>query len=243
MKTYQTAGDWGDICYALPVIRYHGPGILLFEAVTYTREPMTAGRWETIAPLLEVQPYIRGTRPLNAGERVDHNLNDFRALLFGAAHRRQLQIDKSLQSWMFEAHGVPNSEGETAWLTVPEPQRVAKVVINRSPRYHNARFPWRRVAEKYAGDIVFIGPEQEHKEFCDRNHVHVPRHPTANFLEAAQVIAGAELFIGNQSCCYAIAEGLKKPAVLEVFLPMPNCLYSRPNVWHGFTGDVHLPDL
>jgi len=62
-------------------------------------------------------------------------------------------------------------------------------------------------------------------------------------LDLAQVISGADLFIGNQSCAYAIAEGLKKRAVLEVCTWLPNCLFHRPDVTHGWDFGTKLPDL
>jgi GT2 family glycosyltransferase/tetratricopeptide (TPR) repeat protein len=74
---------------------------------------------------------------------------------------------------------------------------------------------------------VFVGTPAEHKEFV-REFGIVPYQPTADLLELARVIAGAALFVGNQSCPYAIAEALKVPALQETREVDPNCVYLRP---------------
>ena len=68
-------------------------------------------------------------------------------------------------------------------------------------------------------------------------------YKTKGLLEAAQVIAGAKLFVGNQTATHAIAEGLKKPIVLEVWREGPNCIVHRPGVVHGWDRNVVLPEL
>ena len=49
------------------------------------------------------------------------------------------------------------------------------------------------------------------------------RHrPVKDFLEMASVIAGAKLFIGNQSFPFSLAEALKVNRLLEVHFQCPN---------------------
>ena len=50
---------------------------------------------------------------------------------------------------------------------------------------------------------------------------------TENLLDLAELIAGAQLFIGNQSCPLAIANGLGIPTIQERFLTDANCLFNR----------------
>jgi ADP-heptose:LPS heptosyltransferase len=60
--------------------------------------------------------------------------------------------------------------------------------------------------------------------------------PTADLLSVARIIAECDLFVGNQSCAAAIAEGLKRRMILEVYPPQANCCFDRPgriNVWGG----------
>jgi hypothetical protein len=61
----------------------------------------------------------------------------------------------------------------------------------------------------------------------------VPYYPVKNFKELADVIAGADLFMGNQSAAYSIAMGLGKSSVLETIKikPLQNneCYFPRDN--------------
>lgn len=246
MNTYRHAGDCGDLIGFLPVIRHFGGGILYIEAAPYTRQRLTPDKWFGLDLLLKEQPYIADVQPWQ-GQRVGVNGNDFRSNMSRALRRGEGR-QKALVDWMLETHGVPLNAKNEAWLTV-KPEVVAQVIINRTgpgrqPHqiYHNPNFPWHRVWQKYHKNAVFIGLPQEHEIFC-ATCGEVPYHPTKDFYEAARVIAGASLFIGNQSACFWIAEGLKKPIVLEVWPQGANCLIFRDWVFHGWDHTVQLPDL
>lgn len=246
MLTYRHAGDIGDCIAGLPVVRFMGGGDFLIEAAHYTRQPLTPDKWCGLDILLRQQPYINDVREFR-GEYVNVNLNDFRARLF-AAMRHGLHKDKSLVDWQLEAHGVPLNQKDTAWLTV-EPNKIARVVFNRTGPgrsahhvYHNLLFPWNRVWNKYHKEAVFIGTPLEYESFKAQVG-QVPYYPTKNLADAARVIAGADLFVGNQSACFWLAEGLKKNLVLEVWLNGPNSNVFRSGAVQGFDQNVVLPDL
>lgn len=246
MNTYRHAGDIGDLIYFLPVIRHFGGGVLYIEAATYTRQCLTLDKWCGLDLLLKQQPYIVDVLPWR-GERVSVNGNDFRANMQRALRRGEGK-QKALVDWMLEAHGVPPEAKKEPWLSV-EPKIIAPVVFSRSGAgrkphhvYHNPNFPWHRVWRKYHEHSVFIGLEEEYRAFCgtcgETSH-----YVTKDLLEAAQVIAGCSLFVGNQSSLHAIAEGMKKNILLEVWPQGPNCLHFRPGMTHGWDLNVQLPDL
>lgn len=246
MKSFRMAGDLGDLCLSLPVVRHFGGGIMYLETAKYTREPMTPQRIKLIEPLLRAQPYISDVRPWR-GEPCDYNLNDFRAVM-GRSHKAGKGFQTALVDWFLDTFQVPRTAKDEPWLTV-EAIRVKPVVFSRSgpgrrPEhvYHNSQFPWHRVWQKYGRDAVFVGLPEEHEEFC-ATCGEVDYQPTEDLLQVAQVIAGADLFVGNQSCPHAIAESLKKRIVLEVWKQGPNCLAFRPDVIHGWSADIKLPDL
>jgi hypothetical protein len=66
---------------------------------------------------------------------------------------------------------------------------------------------------------------------------------TKNLLDVARLIAGSELFIGNQSSAGAVAEGLKHRSIQEVSLAIPDCIFKRPSVQHVWDGRVDLPAI
>lgn len=250
MITVRHAGDLGDILYSLPVARTLATGrpiAFLIEAASYTRQQLIPPNWCGIDELLMRQPYICAVRPWHQGESVNYNLNDFRARLFQSL-KHGIGKDKHLIHWMCEAHGVPHSCADAPWLEA-EPDPVARVVFSRAGAgrpahqvYQNPAFPWHFVWEKYHKDAIFIGTEHEHELFsctCGR----VAHYKTKGLYEAARVIAGCDLFVGNQTATHAIAEGMKKRILLEVWPEGANCLVHRPGVTHGWDQYVKLPDL
>ena len=75
--------------------------------------------------------------------------------------------------------------------------------------------------------------DEEHEDFVKLTGFNVSYYPVKNFKELADVIAGADLFMGNQSAAYSIAMGLGKSAVLETIKikPLQNneCYFPRDN--------------
>lgn len=251
--TFRHAGDLGDIIYSLPVMREicraNGKkGTLCIEAAGYTRQKLTQDRWCGIDELVARQPYVEGVRPYQFGEPVNINLNDFRARLM--QHMRSgIGKDVHLTHWMCDTHNIPRTCMDEAWLTIADPIKAARIIISRAGAgrpphavYQNITFPWGAVWQKYHKEAVYVGTVEEHKDF-EMKCGPIPHCLTKTLLEAARVIAGAELFVGNQTATHAIAEGLKKNILLEVWREGPNCLVHRPGVVHGWDQYVKLPEL
>ena len=254
LVNFRHAGDLGDIIYSLPLIKtvcasMQGQAAILIEAAGYTRQRLTPDNWCGIDQLLLRQHYVGAVRPYNPGEGVTMNLNDFRDRL-GKSLRNGIGHEKHLTHWMCETHGVPFSCMDEPWLEF-DANPVAEVVFSRAGPgrkpgnvYQNANFPWHYVWAKYHKHAVFIGTDYEHDAFCGTCG-EVPHFKTPTLHEAAQVIAGCKLFVGNQTATHAIAEGLKKRIILEVWMGGPNCLVVRDGVLHGKDRSIkdQLPDL
>ena len=95
-----------------------------------------------------------------------------------------------------------------------------------------------KIVKEFYDDIVFIGLAQEHEAF-QKEFDKVFFCPCDNLLEAAGIIQGAELFIGNQSACNAIANGLGKKIVLEVCPYGPDC-FLRKDTFYSFNGEAEV---
>jgi hypothetical protein len=129
------------------------------------------------------------------------------------------------------------------WLTLDGDKAYGgSVVINRSARYNNNSFPWANIVQHYGNRIIFLGTGEEHETFV-RRYGKVRYLITKDMLEAAKVIAGSALFIGNQSSCMTIAEGLKHPRIQETCLWIPDCIYPPSNAQYVANGAVILPDV
>lgn len=247
IATFRHAGDAGDIIASLPAVRALGGGIFMIEAAAYTRVMMTPDNWRGLDKILQEQPYIHGVTEWNR-RLTTYNLNDWRVRL-GRELRNNKCKDKSLVDWQLEQFGLSPAEKETAWIQIKEPIKTAKVVFNRTGTnraghhvYHNVRFPWHHIWSKYHKDSVFVGTKDEHQVFCATCGV-VPHYETRDLHDAARVIAGCELFVGNQSCPYWLAEGMKKNLILEVWPNGPNSLSIRDGAIMGWEETFELPNI
>lgn len=246
------SGDLGDILYGMVTVKemaqncggaviYLGPDN---RTPMPTREPLTPARCNLIAPLLAAQPYVRCVEYADSVPiDVDCDLNQFRAQFFKHG-RIDIAPDMNLARVCLKHFGQPLEADQKPWLKVSEPLVLdgKSVVISRTNRYHNHRFNWREIVRRYGKSAIFLGTETEWREFC-REFGPLDYHKCDNLLEVARVIAGVKLFVGNQSAPYAIAEGLKQNAILEVAPTAPNCMFSRPNAWAVWKTPFKLPDL
>ena len=89
-----------------------------------------------------------------------------------------------------------------------------RIILALTPRYRsqNKDF-WKSALEGLSGEILAVGVQEDAEcvsGIADKFMT------CAHFLELANIINGAELFIGNPSMAYSIAEGLKVPRVVEI---------------------------
>jgi hypothetical protein len=213
----------GDIIYLMPTMRLvaleSGPVTLYAKDGLRSHDPLTT-RIPLFKGLLEAQDYIEAVLPWNEEATIDYDTCLWREI----GYPYGVTLATLQAAWL-----RLNPDLHTPWLDVSTASNYAgKIIINRSPRYHNDFFPWAKLVEAFGSRMLFIGLESEHEAFC-RECGRIAYQPTRNLLEAARAIAGSELFIGNQSSCYAIAEGLKHDSIQETSLSTPDCIYRRPN--------------
>ena len=239
-------GDNGDILYACAVIQElpNGPHDLLIKPsnITTLRTPASICRFQKVmAPLVESQPYIRSFR-IHAGEEIEWDSGGFREMGLHYSGISLLECHAMHFASTHNGHGS-GIRGVRPWLTVePSMETRGMVVINRTDRYRNQFFPWRRVVEHYRGRLLFIGLKHEYETFC-HEFGKVSWRQTADMLEMARLIAGSELFIGNQSSANALNEGMKHNLIQETCLHIPDCIFRRDNAQHVGDGHAIFPDV
>lgn len=233
-QSFYHSGDSGDIVYSLPTVRALGGGIVYLGPDGYPRmqprQHLTWSLFENIAPLLKAQSYVEDCLYSPKAGVAQFNLNEFRMEIL----REVLNTKPGYNLARVHLHHFQQrlDEDKKPWLTVPAPRHEADVIVARTERYHNGRFDWRKVVSVYKDRIAFIGTENEWRLFC-MQFGDVPHAGTKNLLEVAQVIAGSKLFVGNQSCPFAIAVGLGHAAVLEDCYTAADCYYDRQNITYG----------
>jgi hypothetical protein len=239
MVNVSTTGDLGDIVVMLATLKHIGKPVNV-----YLRDsPATKGivkRADIITPLVEAQSYIKSVKTWQ-DEKIEWVSEEFRK----GWHQVTQSLANSHARHALFRNIIPTMPNvRDPWITAPPlPEGSGRVVINRSPRYRNNYFPWQQIVNKYGNNLLFLGTEEDHRDFC-RQFAPVEWRPTKNMLEVAGIIAASLLFIGNQSACMTIAEALKHPRIQEGCLFCPDCVYpASTNAQYVFDGAVTLPDF
>lgn len=184
---------------------------------------------EKLLPLLRSQPYIFSA-DIHNGQPIDINLNAFRSSGFphdkgdiGRYYRHSFRCLP--RTW-------------EPWLTVePDKTYSGMILVNRTQRYRNPALSY-AFLRKYESRMLFLGLNDEYQEFQSTYQIRVPQLLPKDFYQAACAIAACKLFVGSQSCCWAIAEGLKVPRVVEIYPGAANCIPNGLNGWEAIRQDM-----
>ena len=250
---YKHSGTFGDLIYSLYVVKKmdqmlneQGRGVYAIAlnnielcVADYGYRPdevdpmhkgrFTVGDYNLIEPLLRRQDYIGDVTTWNGKHDVD--LDRFRGVLFRGFEGNYVQA-------YHHTFGLPfvDTDLQQPWLEA-DAKTVAPIVINRTFRYRcpNGTEQWKRLLEQanIVQTGVFVGNQNEYDDFVQETGFKIDYHPVKDFKDLADVIAGADLFMGNQSAAYSIAMGLGKSSVLETIKikPLQNneCYFPRDN--------------
>lgn len=240
--TFAHAGDLGDAIYAIPAIEEYCEinnvsAIIKFSEKEAARERMTPDRIDAIAPLLLEQDCIHQI------EVHDEGYVDFDFRYFRTIHRQGQNLCMEQSEWVGARKDLHLSP--IPWLKLPSAKPNGQIVINRTERYQNELFPWGELFRDYMQQMRFIGLQSEHENF-EEEVGRVVYQPTESLLDVAHLIAGSEVFIGNQSVCYAIAEGLKHKRIQETWPGSPDCVFPSDNAFfcvEGIIPENFLPKI
>jgi len=245
-----TTGDLGDVLYLINLLKHlpNGPHTLCLRPspITKAKDREQAQRmFDLLKPLIQSQSYISEFRLIEPTDTVDWRSEDFRNLRHFTPGETLMQAHLNHYCSVFQTS--VKIDGSTPWL-IAEASHLSKnrVVINRTGRYRNPVFPWLKIVDHYKHHLLFVGLDYEWREFCG-TYGYVDFMPTENMQQVAKLIAGSELFIGNQSSAFAIAEGLKHRRIQETSLVFPDCIFPQaprlPEVQHIANGEVRLPAI
>ncbi|HET8688301.1 MAG TPA: hypothetical protein VFM18_16960 [Methanosarcina sp.] len=247
MKTFKHSGTLGDLIYSLYLVKKLGGGE--FQIALQNIENCVAkygyrpedvdvqhkGRFTEqdiawLTPLLERQEYIQKVSTWRQGDaEPDVDLDHYRSVLYRTFEGNILQA-------YHLAFGVPFTQDDMKmpWLEA-DPKTVKPIVITRSLRYRppNGNQGWRDIIDTgmLQNNSIFVGTPKEHAEFTSMFGIDIEYYQAADFLDLANVIAGADLVVSNQGFTYSLATGLGKPTVLEINKLVPQhmneCYFPR----------------
>ena len=202
---------------------------------------------DMIKPLLESQPYVTLCKAWE-GEEVKQDLDEIRTKTHSTMpHGCIIQwpgqiwpdmICDSSKPWITVITDLHTSSGIKRIYTgrndVVEVQPTGcegKIIINRTARWRNDMMHYYHLRE-YRDQLIFAGLPEEHAQFCKEWDLDIPHLKVNDFLELAVAIKTCKLFIGNQSLCFALAEAMKVPRILEICPYAPNVIPSGPGGYY-----------
>lgn len=243
--TVAHCGDLGDLIHSLSTLKAisqtTGKPVQIVVLDRNSICKRIIHRLPLIEPLLQSQDYIAGIKELtdeyphwDAGSfRSEHNAEKSLAWAHWQHYLGQRTLPRILPDF------------QNPWITniTPDPRGDQRIIINRTDRYQNRHFRWQDIVRHYNTALLFVGTKEEHAAFTSR-YGPVEYLPTANLLEVASLIAASPLFIGNQSACFAVAEGMKHRRLLEACLYQPDVMVAKePNFIACGDGGLDLPPL
>ena len=221
-KKFKHSGAFGDLIYSLSLVNHLGGGefYLHLNQIDWIGQhyygskpnPIHQGRltesdYEFMKNFMLDQPYIKHFGIMTDQTEITHNLDRFRPAFVGHPTNYIDLYAMTFGIRDLEQHRVMRN---TPWLSVTAPKRIARTVINRTNRWLPPQLSPAWSESDWSKDAVFIGLANEYQDFVRATGYDIEHYPTRSMLEMAEVIAGADLFIGNQSSALALAIGLGK---------------------------------
>jgi len=111
------------------------------------------------------------------------------------------------------------------WIDVtPDDYLQDAIIVNRTARSRNENINYKFLRDH---KVLFVGHPEEAETFAIENELtNLVYYQTRNLLELAIAILSCKFFIGNQSLCFALAEAMKVPRILETCSYLPNVIPS-----------------
>jgi len=209
------SGDVGDVIYAMPIMKQLGITKMILDPERNYGTKMNRMLCNSVGQLLKSQGIDYEVADNYVGP-IDHDFDVF----------RERSIDLTYNHLSTAQAIAMNIDADLSepYINITDTNPVAPVVIARSARYHNQSFDWYNLLKDIKTPIAFVGLKGEYESFINKTMLrNVTFYPTDNFYEVARIIAGAKVFIGNQSAPFAVAEGLKVNRIQETFKLVPNC--------------------
>jgi len=171
--------------------------------------------FKMIKPLLEAVEFVEEVAVFE-GQEIDVDLD----------RTHECNVNKpygDIRRWYNYVHaGMWANLGEKIIDVEADVKGEPYVLVNRTERYINPMGSY-AFLRNIGLAIIFAGTPEEYENF--QKEVPEARYlEVDNFLELAGWIKGSKFFIGNQSMCFAIAEQMKHPRILEVCRFAPNVI-------------------
>lgn len=238
MNAYKHSGTFGDLIYSLCLAKRFGPGKFYLHLdqinwigkhyygstpAPFHQNRMTEDDFYYLKDFMLRQDCIEDFQILDKDAEITHNLDRFREIFVGHPGN-YIQC----YAWSFNIKDPQEIQllETTPWLTADQKTiKNRKIIVNRTERWlpsNLSKFWTESLEQGWDSSAVFIGLEKEYDIFVKttgwKDCIY---QPTKNLLEWAELINGADCFVGNQSVGLSIAVGLGKPFFCEMRTDLP----------------------
>ena len=229
----------GDLIYSLPGIRaacrrFDARARImcgLDQPAIYEMGPHPLGgvmfdrnTFSMTRPLIMRQDYIYDMEIWEGEREVHYNIDQIRDSpdALGMPHTE-------IRQWCMMLFPEMAGSISEPWIEslVPPERPPAYIVLNITQRYRTVQVNY-KFLEDIGVPVLFIGTQDEYNLIIKQCRT-ARWHKTKTYLEVAKVISGSRLFIGNQSSCFAVAEGMGHPRLLEICHAATNVTPATPH--------------
>src|SRR5260221_4823329 len=253
--SFKHSGNSGDIIYSLAGLRYVCNALgrkadfrmwLDREARYYDGAVHPLGNktlndymYRMLKPLLKAQSYMNKVSRYT-GQKIQVDLDLVRQRDIGMPNGNIAHWYGYIFPDMICDLSEPWIEAEAKY-----PELRNTIIINRTQRYQNAHITYAFLRRRKE-DLMFLGTVAEF-ELVKKEVPQLAYLDVANFYDLACAIKSCKFFIGNQSMCFALAEALKTPRILEICPfsqnviptgPGPAYHYHAQNAFEWFVEDM-----
>jgi len=228
------SGNAGDIIYSLNAMRsaaeLNNDQVVLFLKLNEPIQLHPAFKhplggvmlneymFNNLRPLLKECEFIYDVLPYS-NQKVDYDFDKFRSIGFNLGAG-------DIKKWYLYAYPELKKYYQSECLIfeqeLPHCELQRYLVINRSERYNNGQIDY-SILNEVKLPIYFVGTDFEF-QLMKQTLPNLEHKKTKDFLELKNFISASQLFIGNQSMCYAIAEQVDATRLLEVYFSCPNVI-------------------
>ena len=165
--------------------------------------------FKMLLPLLQKQKYLNEIKVFD-NHKIDINFDLIRELPIN------LLFDNA--TYASVVTGI-NPDLSSVYIDADEhKEHKKKIIIQRTFRYRNELISY-KFLNKY-GNLIFVGTPNEYEDL--KNDIpNLGFYDCKDFLDMANIIKSSKILIANSSIAFPIAEGLKKPRLLEASPEFP----------------------
>lgn len=238
LKIFYNPGLLGDIIYSIPFclscVGTYCKNDLSKNKFTFLIDTLISHKEKGIddafnslcllRDLLLTQPYFE---KIVCEKRID--FGPLGALDLGKMRKGYVDMYKGdiVLRYRFEHRTIDFYDCEDPWIILPKDENYNqykdKIIVFRSSRYHNHKVNY-SILKKYEKDMIFIGYENEYKNFISSSLLSVPFYFPKSFIDVAQIFNHCRFVIGNQTMYFAIAEAMKVPRLVEMSTTIPDVI-------------------